>query len=104
MNEQQTNGTTYAPATVTGGERKKVGPHVDAELWDAFRNLVIEKHGGTSKVLGSELEKALVLFIRYHEPEHEPDPERADPDEKLQEINQRLRNIERKMDGVPTDE
>lgn len=43
--------------------RKKIGPHVDADLWDRFRQHAADKHGSAERVLGTELENAIEMYL-----------------------------------------
>lgn len=76
------------------GQRKKIGPRIDEGVWQAFRNYVEEKHGGTKNVLSHELETAL----RNHmEPDNGPDQFQVIEDE-LNRLNQEIREM--KADGA----
>lgn len=72
-------------------ERVKIGPRIDADLWERFRNDVQERKGQTRGVLGDELENAIRQYLR-----DEPRPVE-------QEINRRLTRMEDAMGITPTD-
>ena len=81
----------HSPGGGSMSERVKIGPRIDADLWERFRNDVQERKGQTRGVLGDELENAIRQYLR----------DEARPME--QEINRRLTRMEDAMGITPAD-
>ena len=72
-------------------DREKIGPRIDTQLWQEFRNDVQERKGQTRGVLGDELENAIREYLR-------------DEDRPIdRRIENRLSRIEQALGVGPTD-
>lgn len=88
--------TDHDNGTETTTNRKKIGPHVDADLWARFRQQAAEKHGSAERVLGTELENAIELYL--------DEAENDDLDEHFEfEVLRRLDDIENTIRSVNDD-
>ena len=71
--------------------REKIGPRVDAQLWQQFREDVQERKGQTRGVIGDELENAIREYLR-------------DDDRPVdRRIEKRIARIEEAVGAAPTD-
>jgi len=78
-----------------GGERTQIGPAIDAELWERFRQNVEARKGTVRGNLGTELENAIRQYIGDLEADVSPGD--------IQRIDNRLSRIEQSLGAADTD-